>query len=239
MQQAGSQVGGHEGVAAWVAANSADVLAYYPMSDASASGTLSDESGNSRDGTYGSGITTRSVDGETVADFPGGTTGATIVPYGAWMNTIAAVFLVIELDAGADFQMFESREDGTGAQRTYQHRVFWFTTNGRNEFIRIAGGVAAPTVTNDGSGGTEFSNGTRHTVGWWYDGTDIRLYVDGVPDSPTAISALVSSTAPLRIGHSQQSGSAVNNIDGAMGSFVYLSAADADTIPDLHAAWVG
>lgn len=218
---------GHDGVAAWVTANSADVIGYWPMDDAAASGVLNDAGPNGLDGTYGSGITTRLVDGFTVANFDGVAADDSTVPHNALMNDAVACFAVAEFDVltGGTNRPIVDR-DASGGNRAYQ-----FRTNGTAlEFVKITGGVVTLT-----SASGVLAVGSRRTVGWWWDGTTMKLYVDGTQVASGAMGDPSATAAPTYMGYSV--GGSIK-LDGALGSVVMLDTAGAGTIPDLHTAWV-
>lgn len=235
----GAQAGAdtpHARVAAWVASNSSKVLAYYPAEDATGSGTMGDESGNGRDGSYDSSTGNRTVDGETVADCTStsGTAPPGSVAYASWMDDQRGCFAVVEFDKGTDFQNIVPRDrflSGGGGLRSYQFRRI--PTSGVLQFEKITGGVSSVTGT------TALSTSTRYTVGWWWDGTTLRIYVNGSVDNSTTMSSPIGTSCPLYFGGSYDD-SANRNMDGALGSVVILnSSMDSNSIPDLHDAWIG
>lgn len=218
---------GHAGVAAWVTANSADVVGYWPMSDAAASGTMTDSGPNGLNGTYGSGMSTGTLDGETVANFDGVAADNTSVPYNSVMNTAVAGFAVIELDTLAAWSFLPAR-DGVGS-RAYQWRV---QSDGRLQLVTIGSGV----VTVQSAAGV-ITASTRYTVGWWWDGTSMRLYVNGSVVATTATGDPDGGAASnMQFGFSTGGG---GSYDGRLGSVLSLDTATATTIPDLHNTWVG
>jgi hypothetical protein len=224
---------GHAGVAAWVAANSADVLAYYPMSDAAASGVLSDESGNNRDGTYGSTITAGTIDGNTVADFPGadGNSVVTVVD-AAWMDTIAGVFFVAETDnLDATAPCWVCRSSGGS-------NLWWISTNGVS-----SGASNCTTLFTRPSGNICFSsvgfltNGVEYQIGFGFFGATMNAFLNGDgADGVSGTPSFATGSLGLRFG---QIGNGTQKLNGRQGSFVFLSSCDADMFTELTTAWAG
>lgn len=229
----GGGVGGHAGVAAWVTANSADVLAYYQMDDAATSGTMADSSGNSRNGTYHSaGVAVGTIDGEDGCDF-NGSSGFAYVTDAAWLDSIVGIFAVINYTTGAANQAVASRDGDT--QRQWQ----WRLPNSNNsasghQLLQIDG--ANPTITTSAAG---ISAGARHTIGVYSSAGTVKLYLDGAAVATTGSTpAFETGTQRLAIGKIEYSGGG-QYFDGVVASMVFLSAADDASFSELHDAWIG
>lgn len=155
--------------------------AWYRLGDATTT-TMTDSSGNGRNGTYTvvsgwphlgqTGLVTG--DSTTSAAFTDGIGTPGIASYASWMDSPTALSLFVIAKTTASGNMFMlGRDDGT-------NRVWQFTLNsGKFGFTKIATVVTAtsPAAYNDGA---------IHDFGATYDGSNIRLYVDGVKVTTTA-----------------------------------------------------
>lgn len=198
-------------------------LAYYRLGEASGS-TLVDSSGNGRDGTYVVAPTlgvagALTGDADTAADFQGPTTGGhATVTTGTWMDAAAiTVEAWIKYDSTTANGYIADR-DNNGSARDW--RLFINNTTGRLDF----------TVWN--SGGTAYTlnpttaltiNTTYHVVGT-FDGTNIKLYVDGVQIGTAACTGNVRTTAQkICIGSFNESTS--NRFNGVLDEVAYYGTA--------------
>jgi hypothetical protein len=225
--------GGGAGLDGWVSANSAQVLAYYPTDDAVQNGTMADTSGNSRDGTYSN---TAGVLGAAelhvsdILDTSGGADAGAAVSYASWMLGVRAAFCVFELDAlttTATTVLID--QDSTGS-RGWSLRIV-------DCRLQLFYNGMASSIT----GATDLALGVPYTAGWWYDAgaSVIRLYLNGAQDASASHSPWVESTSPFQVNKNVHTVS-IDGIDGLIGNVLLLSSsADADTIPDLHDAWIG
>lgn len=202
-------------IAAHGAGYSAEVLAdvpalYWRLGDASGT-TASDSSGNGRNGSYVGSPTLGATgllatDADTAVTFNGSSQYASI-NYASWMD--ASTALTIEA-------LIKTSMSGIGAildrdplsSRVYQFRV----NSGKLEFIKIGGtggivGATSVATVNDNA---------RHHVAATYDGSNIRLYVDGALDKTvSAAGNLGTSGARFRVG--------VNNSLNADGSTAFFN----------------
>lgn len=167
-------------------------LAYYRMGDVS--GAITDSSGNGRTGgsasgsaTYGAASLLTNESTDPSMDFSGGYVDT---PYASWMDTTAlTVECWVRVDTGTQRGMVD-RDDGS--QRVFQWRI-----NTKAEAVVFNSGGS-----NAGcSGATTLVNGVTYHVAFTYDGTTIRVYVNGVLDGSTAFAGpLAVKTARMAIG---------------------------------------
>ena len=84
--------------------------------------------------------------------------------------------------------------------------------NGHALFAVFTGG------TDIVEGTTDLDDGEWHHIAGTYDGSDIRIYVDGVEEGSTAASGnMASNTAPVRIGAGSGGAGTENPFDGDLG----------------------
>lgn len=186
--------GGTNNYAATVLADSP--LVYYRQGEASGS-TMFDSSGNTgRDGTYFNsptlGVTGLLTSGTDTAVTYNGTTQYGENTFSSWMNGLTALTLEAIIKTTATSGTVFGRG---GSNRNYR---FGITTG--KPFIEInAGGF--PFLT----GSTAVNNGSPHHVAATWDGSTLRIYVDGVADGSLSASGILSTAAnPLRV--AQRSG---------------------------------
>lgn len=212
--------------------------AWYRLGEASGT-TMVDSSGNGHDGTYGQGgalAPTLGVtglvagDSDTAAAFGG--TGAAVtngtVPYAAWLDapTSLSLFVIGQTTSSAIMAMLD-RDDGTGG------RVWQFRLNaGKFEFLKI------PTTVTASTPGT-YNDGVTHDFGATYDGSNIRLYVDGaLVKTQAASGSLGSAGAAFWVGARIAANSSHLFFFGTLDEVLVKSGtvwADSD-FADLHAA---
>lgn len=177
-------------------------IAYYRLGESSGT-TAVDSSGNGRDGTYvntptlgttgllvgdsDTAITLASASSESVTCWSddGALDGSlTTFTAEAWINptTVSGTPMIINRDGSTN-------------------RQFQFRLNaGKVEFIRINGAGNSGTVT--AASATTLSTGVTYHVAVVYNGTDIRIYIDGSLDGtpPAATGVLVPVTRDVEIG---------------------------------------
>lgn len=85
------------------------------------------------------------------------------------------------------------------------------------------------------TGPDDVTKGVDHTIGFWLDGTTLRLYLDGVQVATNTVASL-THLGPAAIGYHRFS-TGTSWFPGLIGEVLLFSAgqADADTIPDSHA----
>lgn len=236
MQQ-GPSLTGHEGVAAWVASNSSLVAAYHPMTDASSGGTMADESGNGRTGTYKTG--TLSVDGTTELAKNASATGLATVAYGSWMDSITGGFAVVycNADAGNNFRMIVGRDEGPTFERSMQFRLEDTGTGFRLQAVR-----AATTSGTVSSASDSVSDDTVTTVAWYRDASgDVRIFINGVYQAEATLGDMSVNSPPMTYGTDDLVGTDYSfGATDQMGSVVHLVGTITDAnIEALHTAWAG
>lgn len=101
------------------------------------------------------------------------------VPYASWMDAPSAVslYVVCQTSASGSLQALIDRDDGSG-NRVYQFRI----NSGVLEFIKIGGTGGIVTCT----GPSGLADGAIHHLGASYDGTNLRVYADGVKITTTS-----------------------------------------------------
>lgn len=175
-------------------------LAYWRLGEASGT-TMADSSGNGRTGTYSGTYTLGATglvtgDTDTCVDF---TNGQSLVEDAAWMDVaVITVEAIVLLDSVSQEMLVERDSQGAGGGgRSWQFRL----NSGKFEFIAFPGPTTSQSVTT-------LSAGTKYHLAATYDGTEIRLYINGVLDKTTAkTGALAASGQPIHVGRSWASGS--------------------------------
>ena len=202
--------------------------AYWRLGDASGT-TMADSSGNSRSGTYVGSPTLGvaglvSGDTDTAVTFNGSTQYAT-VPNGSWMNTSTA--LTCEAIVKTSNTGTISIIDRDNTTRHFQFRM----NSGKLEFIVLFGGI------NTLTGATTISNGVKHHVAATYDGTTMRIYVDGASDGTLARSGVIgSSTDGLTV--AANTGGAFQRFNGTLDECAYYTTVLSSTRIAAHAALI-
>lgn len=202
-------------------------LAYYRLGESSGT-TLVDSSGNGRNGTFAGGVThgagrLQLADTDTATDF-NGTTGKATVSSPTWLNNAAiTIECLYQPDVISGQRQLVDRDEasGAGGVRQWQWRI---TSAGKLEAILFTS-AGTKTVT----GGTTLTAGAKHHGAVVYDGTDIRLYLDGVLDAaPVAAAGTLTSagTQALTIGYSWFNGGAGSSFfDGIIDEVAIYSTA--------------
>lgn len=225
----------HYRVAAWVAANSSKVLAYYPMSDAPGSPgvtVMSDMSGNGRDGYYDTGVTSGTINGEPVAHMNGLSTGQAVVLDAAWMDSIQGVFWVCNHDATtiSGGPAPAARDDITSGDRNWQISLGPTVV----QFLQVATGNPVAYY------GATLPGQTDHVLGVSrVSGVNYAMHNGTVGTMTSNTPIFETGSAALRMGRIG-SNSPSQFFDGKLGSFVYLN--NTHTQADLVAladAWMG
>lgn len=155
--------------------------AWYRLGDSTTT-TMTDSSGNGRNGTYTvvsgwphlgqTGLVTG--DSTTSAAFTNATGTPGITSYASWMDSPTALSLFVIAKTTASGVMFMlGRDDGTN--RLWQFRL----NSGKFEFVKIPSTVVAASA-------LAYNDGAIHDFGATYDGSNIRLYVDGTKVTTTS-----------------------------------------------------
>lgn len=192
---------------------------------------LVDSSGNGYNGTLGS---TAGVDAATdPVRVPGGgvllgTGQYAVIPRTTTTRPAMSAFVSVACRAGTT--AFSKFQAGAGK---------------REWTIRVAGNDLHVLVSDNGTYSTHYKDYTvadvltaeYHTVGFTFIAGVLTLYLDGVPQTPTAIAAdhpittVFGSTAPMVIGGEYEAGGPINTMSGGgvAAAIVYDSAALAPT----------
>lgn len=159
--------------------------------------TLVDSSGNSRNGTYAN-VTLGAAsllpsESDTAATYDGATSQG-VVTYASWMNATAALslYVVAKTSSTALQSLLDRDETNPINKRVWQLRL---ETSGALSFFKTNGTVASATSPASG-----YNDGVPHHFGATYDGTNIRLYVDGAKVATAACGSLGTQAASLRVG---------------------------------------
>lgn len=186
-------------------------LLYYRLNETSGT-TCMDTSGNARNGTYSGGYTL-GITGAITSDPTNkavnftGASGKMDVPYGAYMDaaSITVETWVLSTITGQGPLWDRDKGNGTTSPRVWQFRL----SNSKVEFIRIGGTGGTITATSVKS----VNDGNWHHVAATYDGSNIRIYIDGALDKTVSAPGAFS-------GHPAAMSLAVN--DASVGA-VYLN----------------
>lgn len=191
-------------------------LAYYRLGEASGTALL-DSSGNTgRNGVYtgapalGSpGLLATEVD--TCVTFNGSSQFAT-VPWAAWQNSASFTVEAWIRSTGSGIRSIVDR-DHYGDRRAWQFRL----VNGSLEFLRVSDATGSISVITASAAGS-LTDGLPHHVVATYDGTNVRLYIDGVLRQTTAMAGGIlqpASATLLSIGANRS-----NSDDGPSAFFL-------------------
>jgi hypothetical protein len=204
-------------------------LFYLPMGESSGT-TATDASGNGRHGTYvnsptlGAAALLASEPGVTSVDFElSSASQYALVTDDNSLDGLTAMTLEawIRPESLINFQQIAARDDVSGAGRSFQWRTNGGT--GKIEFIRIPG----TTVTATSS--SALSTATTYHVAVVYNGTDIRLYINGALNgTPAACTGSIgTSTTDLRIAARRHNttGNTTDFYDGLLGHFAAYNTA--------------
>ncbi len=204
-------------------------LAYYRLGESSGTAMV-DASGNGRDGTYTStalgtaGALAGSGDSDTAITLTGGTGNAGAVPYDTWMNGLTAVTVEawVNTTATSGTRFVVARTGNTN----YNYGLA--VINGK-AFM----GLRTTSTSLGATGTTNVADGLwHHLVGTW-DGTTLRIYVDGVLDGTASLSGTMTTAANgLQVG-GRGANYFVGSIDEAA---VYSSALSASRIAAHYGA---
>jgi len=212
-------------------------LAYYRLGEASGT-TMTDSSGNGRNGTYSGGVTLGVAglltgDANTAADFNGSTQYGDITD-GAWMDvTTVTLEAWIKPDDLSALRFIVARDLGNfdGDNGRFWHlRV---TSDGKPELIFWASdGGSAQFVT----GPTALTVGTRYHLAGTYDGSVGRLYVNGSQVATASASGaipILPNAAVIRVAGSPPGG---QFFDGVIDEVAIYSGALSATRIAVHYA---
>lgn len=224
--------GGGGGYAAAVAADSP--AAWYRLGDASGT-TMTDSSGSSRNGTYANvtlgtaGLVTG--DANTAATF-NGTTSTGITAYASWMNVSSALTVegIVKMTSVTGAHPIIDR-DHSGLGRVFLFRI----NNGKLELITSGGAVGVVFCT----GTTTLSTGVKYHLAGTYDGSNLRIYINGTLEKTTAASGALNtgSSSPLTVGCSYSGTTSIANFsNGIVDEAAYYTTALSGARIAAHAA---
>jgi hypothetical protein len=212
-------------------------LAYYRLGEASGT-TMTDSSGNGRDGTYPdaptlgvSGLLTG--DADTAANF-NGTSDYGNIADAAWLEvttiTVEAWIKPDQVSALVDVVSHDGGNETNG--RMWILRT---TTGGKAEFVvwTAADQSSARVIT----GTTTLVVGSTYHLAGTYDGTTARLYVNGAQESSLAVSGVlrVDSSRATKVGRNESN--ADRFFDGVIDELAFYSGALSSTrIADHYTA---
>ena len=187
-------------------------LGYWRLGDTSGL-TMVDSSGNGRNGTYSSGSVILGQtgalvgDSNTAVDFNVGTSYASCAA-AAWQNQTSAFTVEAWVKASGSGIYSIVDRDSNGANRPWQFRV----NAGKLEFLRITNAAGTISVITVASAATNVTNNAWHHVAATYDGTTLRLYIDGAADGSAALTGGIQSTSaiPMAIGANSSGGLGAN-----------------------------
>lgn len=173
-------------------------LGYWRLGEASGT-TAADSSGNSRSGIYSGGPTLGAAglvtgDAATSVDLDGSNDQVS-VGYASWFDTdFITVEAIVRPDAfGGERQIMD--RDGTA--RIFQFR---FETDGRPNFFPWNSGGTVVGATSSAA----LSTGTPYHIAGTFDGSNVRLYVNGSQVASAALGGVLQKgSTPLAIGASQ------------------------------------
>lgn len=164
-------------------------LAWYRLDDVSNGGTMTDSSGHGHHGAW-NGVTTHSLTTSLVPSDPDGAlsmTGAggegAHVTSAAWMNLTSNLSWLIFFKTTDTAARLFAREQTSGGGQDWSLQV------GNNVFFCAGGSVVATSVDNT------LSDDAMHMAVFTYDGSNVRIYIDGAIDKTQAYSTPLGTSA--------------------------------------------
>lgn len=206
-------------------------LGYWRLGEASGT-TMVDSSGNSRNGTYTGSPTLSTTglltgDSDTAATF-GAANQYGLVAYGSWMLASAITIEAI-IKTSTTTAIHSIAERDWGGPRAFQFRV---DTN-KVQFITIGGGAGVVISASPGN----VADGVAHHVAATYDGTNIKLYVDGsLVTTTSAVGALSTGASALSVAANGSGGGASQIFSGVIDEVAYYGTALSGARIAAHAA---
>jgi len=206
-------------------------LVYLRMGEASGT-TMVDASGNGRSGAYTGSPTLGATglltgDSDTAVNFTT-TNQYGVVAYGSWMIASAiTIEAIIKTSSTTGIHSIAERD--WGGPRAFQFRI---DTN-KLQFITIGGGAGVVISASPG----DVADGATHHVAATYDGTSIKLYVDGALVTTTsAVGAVSTQASPLSVAANGSGGGASQQFLGVIDEVSYYGTALPGTRIAAHAA---
>lgn len=202
-------------------------IVYWRLGEASGTTTMVDSSGNGHDETYSTGVTLGAP--SLLTSTP--TTAATFLAadtFSAWASWQNAASITVEAwikTSASGIRAILDRDTLTTANRAWQFRL----NAGKLEFVRVgnaAGSLSAVTATSPGT----VNNGAAHHVVATYDGTSIRLYIDGALVTTTTASGGVrqpttSTKFGIGVSHAVGGSGVTAQFDGVIDEAAYYGTA--------------
>ena len=177
-------------------------------------GTAADSSGNSHPAKYLNatlGATGATSDSAKAVTFAG--TGFIECPYGAWLNASSFTVAAFVKTTSSSVLSILDRCNGSLSFNGWQFRT---TSAGKVELVLTHNGAGLGTSV---VGGTSINDGSYHLVVGTYDGTTLKVYVDGSPDGSQANSGPVDQPLDgLRIGATRAGSGTGSPAQGWVGS---------------------
>ena len=184
-------------------------LAYWRLGEASGT-TAVDSSGNGRDGTYGGSYALAQsgalTDPDTALGITG-TTGRMNMSGASWMNVSTwTVEAFVKKPAGANARLVVREPAATPVAANYPWSLQSTSTDKLTPVV-YAGGTAKVYSSTAGIGG-----GAWHHVAVTWDGTTIRMYVDGAASGTGTPGGAIStsSTTDITVGNARATSSDLN-----------------------------
>jgi hypothetical protein len=207
-------------------------MVYLRLGEASGT-TASDASGNGLDGTY-NGSPTLGVTGALAGDSNtsvtlNGTSQSVTVPYNAAMTTSTALSIEAWIKTTASGYTNVLDRDVLG-DRVWQFRL----NSGKLEFVKVGGtgGIVTASATTP-----LVNDGSWHHVAATYDGSNIRLYVDGALVKTQAASGNLGTATPrfaVGVNNSGSGGSAAGWFPGSVDEAAYYTTVLSDARISAH-----
>lgn len=208
-------------------------LVYWRLGEASGT-TAADASGNSRAGTY-SGTYTLGQPSlvptdltDTSVDF---SNGQVTIANAAWMNVSnMSVFARVRPDSVTGAHTIVGRNSAAGTNICFNLR-----TNGNKAEVLLS--LAPSGSANTLTGVTVLSTGTEYTIAATYDGTTLKLFVNGVLDNSVSLpGAMAQYAQPIILG---RVASSVLVWDGRIDEVAFIGTAISDSaMAALHSSAV-
>jgi hypothetical protein len=206
-------------------------LAYWRLDDVGNGTTMTDVSGNAHHGTWNA-VTSHTVTSGLLANEPDnallmtGTGGeGAVVPSASWMNITTNMSWVILFKTTDTAAHMIDRAQVVGGGQDWSLQI-------GSQFYFLAGGstVAASTATG-------LNDNTMHLAVVTYNGSSVKLYVDGALDKSVAYSApLPTSAYDITVGYGGGLTSAAMFTGTLDEAILYASVLSATDVADLWAA---
>jgi hypothetical protein len=216
-------------------------MAYYKLDEPNITSTLKDSSGNSRDGswiagsngypTFGNASLLTSDPTGNSPDWNGNSSGYANVPYGSWMDTSTGTlegWWKSNTNCCNQYRFFGRYTSGANAW-------MYMDLDALNGHARVYARISGTVRQVAASSPTLWGGGTHHIVGT-YDGTDLKLYIDGL-ERATGNWPGTLNTSPLDFQIGRRNDGASSKPDGRLDNIaVYDHALSAARVLDHYNA---